>query len=151
MWHGANWTFLIWGIYNGIILCVERIVGLDKSVSFFYLRRGFTVILIFLGWVVFRADSLSYAGSFYYHLFSLTDFTLPFDIAIELTHEVYIYLIIGIISLFFPSYLVLGKMIEEIESPKLQYLRLLTIMGLLPYIYLVLAGNNYSPFLYFQF
>jgi alginate O-acetyltransferase complex protein AlgI len=64
LWHGANWTFLVWGMYHGLLLVVQRLVRLPAG-----LQRGFhpvAVVLTFLavcaGWVFFRAQSLSDAG-----------------------------------------------------------------------------------------
>ncbi|HEY6548802.1 MAG TPA: MBOAT family protein, partial [Vicinamibacteria bacterium] len=55
LWHGANWTFVLWGGYHGLLLCLNRAVAdrLDKVP--FRVRSAVTFLLVLLGWVVFRA------------------------------------------------------------------------------------------------
>jgi alginate O-acetyltransferase complex protein AlgI len=58
LWHGANWTFVIWGVYNGVLLLAESIAAK------WWLGRGrlaVTLILILIGWVFFRAPNLQSA------------------------------------------------------------------------------------------
>lgn len=82
LWHGANWTFVVWGAYNAVLIVVgrwlwkssskeDRLVGwkdLGAVIS--------TFILVVLGWVVFRADNLSDAVGY---LYSLTDALASFS------------------------------------------------------------------------
>jgi D-alanyl-lipoteichoic acid acyltransferase DltB (MBOAT superfamily) len=60
-WHGANWTFLIWGLIHGIIVSFEKATGLNRVVRY----QGFRLILTFgmvsLAWVFFRAPSFQVA------------------------------------------------------------------------------------------
>lgn len=63
VWHGANWTFVLWGAYHGVLLALERWLGkksfyacLPKTV-----RIAFTFVLILFSWVLFRSDNVSEA------------------------------------------------------------------------------------------
>jgi alginate O-acetyltransferase complex protein AlgI len=61
-WHGAAWTFLLWGLYYGVLLLCERYLwgkGLEKLPAF--LRHIYALFFAMLGWLLFRADSVSYA------------------------------------------------------------------------------------------
>lgn len=62
IWHGANWTFFVWGALHGILLCIEKAVGISKQ-KYAGTSRFFhclcTFILVTIAWVFFRADSLS--------------------------------------------------------------------------------------------
>ena len=70
-WHGAAWTFVAWGAYHGIFLIADRVFLLKV-----YKKMGKipSIILTFffaiMGWVLFRSESLHYAGSFYKKLFA---------------------------------------------------------------------------------
>lgn len=71
-WHGAHWTFLCWGLYYGILLMGERFVwgkALDKLPAF--LRHFYTLFLVVLGWLLFRAESLPYALGVFKVMFGL--------------------------------------------------------------------------------
>jgi alginate O-acetyltransferase complex protein AlgI len=62
LWHGAAWTFVIWGVYHGLVLAAYRAVGpvWDRRPEF--LRRAATFLLVVVGCVVFRSDSVGMAG-----------------------------------------------------------------------------------------
>jgi alginate O-acetyltransferase complex protein AlgI len=62
LWHGANWTFIVWGLYHGFLLVAERLcrmhLGSRISVPAFVLIP-FQFLLVALGWIFFRAESLA--------------------------------------------------------------------------------------------
>jgi alginate O-acetyltransferase complex protein AlgI len=62
LWHGANWTFLIWGLIHGGFLIVERL-GFGRILERLWppLRHLYTLLAVMLGWVFFRAETLSQA------------------------------------------------------------------------------------------
>ena len=59
LWHGASWTFVVWGLYHGAFLVLER-VGLAARVSALAapLRHAYALLVVMVGWVFFRADTL---------------------------------------------------------------------------------------------
>lgn len=60
IWHGANWTFALWGLWHGLGLVVERILGFSKNPGSLY--RFITLFWVFIGWIFFRANSLADAS-----------------------------------------------------------------------------------------
>ena len=62
LWHGANWTFIIWGLMYFILLTLEKFTGLDKRLGRF--GHIWTMFFVIVGWVIFRADTASYALSY---------------------------------------------------------------------------------------
>ena len=72
LWHGANWTFVIWGGWHGLWLVIERALG--KHHPILRLPRGlqiaWTYLLVCLGWIVFRSTSLGRAGEVLGKLFA---------------------------------------------------------------------------------
>lgn len=146
LWHGANWTYVVWGIYHGLLLSVERFFS-DRHLVF--LRNKFvrwigTFLLVNIGWVYFRAPSLSSASLWLKKVFLLNDdhsWTL-YHVALKNKDRFFVALIVAIlISL-------LGKNTWEISfKPSL---RNALIMAFLFVICLTYMGEE-SPFLYFQF
>src|SRR6185436_16108078 len=65
LWHGASWTFVIWGLFHGMFLVVERL-GLAAIVRRWPppLRHLYLLLVVLVGWVLFRAESLSSALGF---------------------------------------------------------------------------------------
>ncbi|MEZ5974108.1 MAG: MBOAT family O-acyltransferase [Planctomycetota bacterium] len=63
LWHGANWTFIVWGAWQGFWLVVERLSGRSSWYAFAPrgIQMGLTFGLVIIGWVFFRADNLGHA------------------------------------------------------------------------------------------
>lgn len=62
LWHGANWTFVLWGAYHGFILALERMTGCAEASRARGFRRAGTFVLVMVGWVFFRSANLEEAG-----------------------------------------------------------------------------------------
>ena len=62
IWHGANWTFFLWGTLHGFLLCIEKALGIGKQ-KFTGINKFFhwaiTFVLVCLAWILFRANNLS--------------------------------------------------------------------------------------------
>ena len=71
LWHGANWTFIVWGAYHGLLLCLEK--SLKKPLS-----ALLTFFLVMMGWVLFRSVSLGDAWGYLCGIFSPSLFAVPF-------------------------------------------------------------------------
>lgn len=98
IWHGANWTFVIWGIFHGVCQIIEKALHLQKlDVSASYKIRLIRIVLTFfiinLAWIFFRMDTISSAVSFINHI-------LSFDPGISFTYPDS-KLLFGIAILFF--------------------------------------------------
>ena len=71
LWHGANWTFLIWGAWHGMWLAIERLFGVNAAPKVINpLKWAFTFLLVMLGWVIFRAENLDVAWRMYSAMFN---------------------------------------------------------------------------------
>jgi len=68
IWHGANWTFVFWGILHGTVIIIEKLTGIPKKAEesklFSCCYRVVTLLVVLLGWVIFRAESMG-AGMAY--------------------------------------------------------------------------------------
>lgn len=87
IWHGANWTFIVWGVLHGIANVLTRL--LDRSTGIFSQKKNkainviswcFTFLFVNLTWVIFRADSLADAWMFFSQLFHYTEFAQTADL-----------------------------------------------------------------------
>lgn len=92
IWHGANWTFLCWGGLHGILLCIEKALGIGKQ-KYSGAKRLFhcavTFVLVSFCWILFRADSLADAwtvisGIFLHFGKPVVDFSMFTDITLAL-------------------------------------------------------------------
>ncbi|AEB57105.1 MBOAT family O-acyltransferase [Ectopseudomonas mendocina] len=164
-WHGANWTFLIWGAWHGMWLAIERAMGVKAAPTLFNpLKWAFTLLLVMLGWVIFRAENLEVAGRMYAALFSFADWhlselTLARITGLQMVTLVLAWVVIGVCGArqFLASRghepgLTLasaGVALQAID------LRMVALRGALLVLFCVsllkLSAQSYSPFLYFQF
>lgn len=68
LWHGANWTFILWGTLNGIVMVLERVLNVKEWRFLPGIRRVFTFVVSTFAWSIFRADSLGQAASLWRRL-----------------------------------------------------------------------------------
>ena len=85
LWHGAGWTFIIWGLYHGFFVSLQRTYSYIKAnylindshysnSKIIVLKNIFiTNLVVFLSWIIFRSENLSFAISYYQILFSFFD------------------------------------------------------------------------------
>jgi alginate O-acetyltransferase complex protein AlgI len=72
LWHGASWNFLIWGIYYGFFLIVERFFRNHDMPVYKPLRHLYLILVVMVGWVFFRSPDLPYALNYMQVMFGLT-------------------------------------------------------------------------------
>ena len=98
-WHGASWNFIVWGGYHGVFLAAERaglagvLLRLPKS-----LRHIYSLFVIMIGWVFFRADDLPAALHYLRAMFSFSFGSFDYYSMTFLTRELVLVLIIGIVG-----------------------------------------------------
>ncbi len=76
IWHGASWNFIVWGLWHGLFIIVEKLTGWHKKCDTVFLRlihHVYTLLIVLLGWVFFRADNLSYGFEYVKNMFGLLD------------------------------------------------------------------------------
>lgn len=155
LWHGANWTFLLWGTWHGLILVIERALGVRKKthdsmrLSYKLLFTGLTFILVMLGWVVFRADTIRQAFIYYQGMAGLNGFGLTDYLSWQISKVSLTALLIGTIIVFiFPW----GerRLKRKISTPQTVWEQI-GMSGLFTLAVIKLLAQSYSPFLYFQF
>lgn len=162
LWHGANWTFIIWGLFHGIFLALERF---NPYARFFnnlprLLRHAYTMVLVTIGWVVFRSESFSYAIAYVQAMFRFS--TPPLynsQIFLQINSEFWIVFALAILfsAPIFPSTIqVLHKW--EQQTNKSIFLGVTLSSGsvvysafILLYSIASLMGGTHNPFLYFRF
>lgn len=155
LWHGAEFTFVLWGIYNGILVVFERIgiIPIEK-IKNRGIRHIYSVLAIVIGFTVFRAESVSQALSFIKIMFTFT--TVPTGISDMLS-----YLTPYILFIFLAACIGSCPVIPFIrtklasEGQKINTLAnassyVISFILLIVCI-LVMASNSYSPFIYFRF
>lgn len=97
IWHGANWTFIFWGLYYFVFQLAERFFEYPKKMKSSFLKHFYTLMVVNVGWVVFRADDLYQAGRFFLNMMGLNSNGFYSDTAVMLIRENWVFLLAGII------------------------------------------------------
>jgi alginate O-acetyltransferase complex protein AlgI len=153
IWHGAAWTFVLWGVYYGVLLVIERVSGIARwpDERLVVVRRAVTMLLVIAGWVLFRARTLGDAGRMYAAMVPVHFGALSPAVHSALTRESVGALLIGLATVVFPRDFVFGRVVLDgpWRGPALA-LRVATVV-LLPLAAITVAAGSFSPFLYFRF
>ena len=67
IWHGAEWTFIVWGVWHGFFIIMEKLTGWHKKKGCWKLslaQHVYTILVFLLGWVLFRAENITYAKQY---------------------------------------------------------------------------------------
>ena len=152
-WHGANWNFIIWGLYFGVLITFEKIFilkWLDKLPSF--INHIYTLIIIIVGWAIFEFENTNVMFSFIKIMFGMG--SNPF-IDSQSIYYLYTNLFLFILAVVFSTPLPKKLFEKFIYNIKLNSYTKLAV----PAIYLILiflctaylVNETYNPFLYFKF
>ena len=154
LWHGANWTFVVWGAYHGALLVIERLTGqrpVGDDAPNSWTRRGFTLLAVMVGWVLFRADSLAHAWAILEVMFIPNLGDLPAETAHVLTTRVQLTLALAGLVVLLPRRFVGGiSMPSDIGRWAVVGRVGLMLLGY-PYALALVSTGTFSPFLYYQF
>ena len=154
-WHGAEWNFVLWGLYYFIFLVLEKFVlnkFLDKLPN--VLKHVYAIVVIYFGWILFRCDSMELLKHYFNALFSFNFSAMSFNEILIYLESYYVYFILAIIF----STPVYYKLVEKISSVKNKKLKL--VLDIIHYLGLIvifiitimfLAYSSYNQFIYFRF
>lgn len=154
IWHGANWTFVLWGIVHGIFIVLERLVRnrpwYQKTPA--AVKWLATMCIVFFAWVLFMSPDLHSAGETYKALFVSSAAGTPnFTLRYFLSRKILLLLAVaaaGAVAGAVP----LPKRISDAAGTKAGVvIRQVLLIGLFAVDILFVVNSTYSPFMYFQF
>ena len=159
LWHGADWSFVVWGLFHGAFLTLER-AGLGKVLDKLpgFVSRVYTLLVVTIGWVFFRADGLVNARAYMGRMFDFKSGGLSV-LAANLDHITLISFAAGVVlsapALPFIKRRVFG--VSEADAaftPFMEAVNILSCAGcflLMVMSVVFLTGSDFNPFLYFRF
>lgn len=154
IWHGANWTFLIWGLWHGLFIMIEKFTNIHKYEGKNYgvnsLLHIYTLFVVTVGWVFFRSESIKQAGQFIMRMFSfgVSKIHIVNYGSYLMTSKNLIVVVLAIIL----STPILKKLSEKFSSVKNgRAIKNGLLILLLALCYVILSKATYNPFIYFNF
>ena len=105
-WHGANWTFIVWGTYHAFLFLPSILLGKNRrytnsvaenrilpNVKEFF-QMGITFILVLFGWIIFRAEDIHHFWFYISKIFSSSFFTVPHLVSTKIISLIVIFMVI---------------------------------------------------------
>jgi alginate O-acetyltransferase complex protein AlgI len=146
IWHGANWTFVLWGAMYFALLTIEKLTGLSTRLK--WAGHIYTLFFVMIGWVVFRAHNLNEAVMYLHNMFGVSSNVMADGFSISIARNYGMYYaaaFLGATPLF--AYL------ERISS-KNQALSFIHAAAIVLLFFLSISSavnQTYNPFIYFNF
>lgn len=156
LWHGANWTFVVWGLFHGCFLMLEEFIPklqkLPRVVAHIY-----SLVVVTVGFVIFRADTLSQGWMFIRKMFS--DFSMSAggnSLAMQQMTPWFIFILVIAVLCAAP----VNSLVKGIRSKMTEGSKGLAVCGTIKSVFTLvlllwcmirLSGNAYNPFIYFRF
>ncbi len=151
-WHGASWNFIFWGLRHGIFIIFEKLTDWHKekqSKILSFIQHIYTILVFIIGWVMFRAEDMTYAWNYIKNMIGLNRGT---QAAYETTYFIDNISIIALVVGLICSTPIFTRLIHI--SPKYSAVKFL-INGWLFFLFLLsfssIASSTYNPFIYFRF
>lgn len=152
LWHGASWNFIVWGLYFGILLILEKFI-LKKYFSNVpkFIKGIYTLFFVMISFVIFQGDNLSNDFNIIKGLFGLNGELFINNVTLYYLKGYVLFIVLGVIgSTNYVKNLVIkisngkGKKIINILEP-------ICLLILLIIVTMYLIDSSYNPFLYFRF
>lgn len=151
-WHGASWNFIFWGLWHGVFIIFEKMTGWHKESKSRIISGAqhiYTIFVFVIGWVMFRAENMSYATDYIKNMFGLVkEHTAVNDVSYYLNNAEMLALIAGILCAM--------PVFNKILYVKYEHKVLRTLINIWLFILFVvssatIAASTYNPFIYFRF
>lgn len=153
LWHGASWTFVVWGLFHGFFLFLEEVLPIHRLPK--CLGHLYALLVVCVGFVIFRADTLSQAGGIIAQMFTGFQFdAAQMSVVCEQLTPLFIVTLLAACIAALP---VKGFLLAHISQGNSRFLTLarpvafVASAALLALCVLSLSGGGYNPFIYFRF
>ena len=146
LWHGASWNFVIWGLYYGVLLIIEKRFLLNFMKKHKIIGHLYTFILVTISFVIFNNDNLFNGLNFIQNMFNINNKIINSETWYYL--KSYGVLLIIALVLSFPNYKLLFK---KIHYKILDILEIIIYLILFVLCIAFIVDESFNPFLYFRF
>lgn len=166
-WHGASWNFILWGVYFGVILIIEKVFILkllEKIPAFF--SRLYTIILVLISWVIFAFEDLKQIANYLSTMFGFSGSKLVNAETIYYLKNYIIIILIGVICSI-PIFKIKDKILNLVKQKRKSLKKnenkrnkakyAIYVFTSICYVSIILfstaslVNNSFNPFLYFRF
>ena len=153
LWHGASWTFVLWGLWHGLFATLEDANVIPKRFRESVFSHLYTMLVVILGFTLFRADSLPAAGVMFSQMFAGLDFAPAHTLTLIslLDRRTVFFLIAAALLAFGLPQRLAARLSRPVPDAARQWVRAGACAALFALCVLNLSGTSFNPFIYFQF
>lgn len=154
LWHGASWTFILWGLYQFVFIMIERLINYEKMKIPAWIKILSTQFIFLMSWVMFRCESLYLLKECFKNMFMANRNSFCNGTSLWVLREYWIFFVVG----FFAATPVISNMWKKLLGSDKKFL---SLGGNLCYCLCLCAGvfvavislirGGYNPFIYFNF
>ncbi|MBQ0064802.1 MAG: MBOAT family protein [Firmicutes bacterium] len=146
IWHGANWTFIVWGLMYFVLLLIERFTNINQKMGAW--SHLYTLFFVMIGWVIFRSDSLSSACMYIRSMFGFGCDGFVSPAFFQYLRQYAWYYAVGVICC-----LPMMRNIDRILKKNAFYnvLYIVCTIAIFAVSVMFIFSHAYSPFIYFNF
>ena len=150
LWHGANFTFIVWGLLYFLLLTAEKFLKLEKwtGKGITAIKWLYTMLFVIIGWVIFRVETISDGWVFLQSMFGFRGNPLTDGVFTEYFRQNIPLLLCGIL-LSTPLFRWLKE--KTANSTLADYIRVIALFAVFLLSIVSLVSNSYNPFIYFNF
>ncbi len=151
IWHGAEWTFVVWGAYHGVLILAEKLTGWHKTgadgVSS-AAHRAYLLFAVIIGWVIFRSPTMDYALGYLGVMFGIRDVNPVWELAYYASPIRIMAMVIAVVLSAGPY-----RLVDTFVGKRTTYRMLTDVWTVFLFLLTItfLAGSSYNPFIYFRF
>ncbi len=151
VWHGANWTFVVWGLMYFVLITTEKLTGFEKKLGKF--GHVYTLLFVLIGWVLFRANNLTEAWQYLGHMFGIGNALWDASALFYLRENAWFFAAGVLFSMPIAPWL--SKKFKAGRSPMPRHAADLINLILSMIVFLIaltyMVKGAYNPFIYFNF
>ena len=145
IWHGAEWTFILWGLIYFVFLLIEKQTSFTKRIGLF--AHVYTIVVVILSWVFFRSADITSGCCYIGHMFGIGTNRFVdggFFASIKGTYVILILALVGVTP-------IVSKTIEKLRNNNLGWIESVWLIIVFSLSVFEIVSSNYNPFIYFNF
>ena len=153
LWHGASWNFVLWGVYYGLLLMIEKIFllkWLEKIPRVF--RHVYCLFLVIIGWTIFAQTDFAVLGEYLQTMFGAGGVLVDSTFFYHLSCNAVLLAVLCLCSLDYKPLIAKSEKLSTfMKTQAFDVVRSVIMVVLMAICFAFLVGDSYNPFLYFRF
>lgn len=153
LWHGANWNFVLWGVYYGVLLMIEKLFLLKVLKKLpGWVGHIYSLILIVIGWTIFSQTDFALLGNYLKSMFGMGSGIVDHAFWYFLSCNGVLLIVLCLCSIDYSALAAQWSLWQKIKKSRIAVIgKCVIVVALLFVSFAFLVGDTYNPFLYFRF